>query len=243
MNRTVRTVALAAGLALLGGAAGCASRASKTTGEASATAGAGTGSTTAATSGSPKVLTSLSSLSPAKPLGPLDAQGAAIAKVIGPENATSLAAAKWTPLSTVRHVGNDQHPGEERLLNDKAARFDLVCIRIMDHLFTAMQELEATDPVVRIDVPADLKPVIVTGILNRHGQLKELILEQHSGQSTVDNMVIEACKRGLYIGNPPPQAITPNGDYRVRIEARIESFGSTDRQHWLFKTYIGMALL
>jgi hypothetical protein len=242
MTRTVRTIALAAGLALLGGAAGCASRASTATGKAGAPAGAGTGSTGAA-SESPKVLTSLSSLSSAKPIGPLNAQGAAIAKVIGTANATSLAAAKWTPLSTVRHVGNDQHPGEERLLNDKAARFDLVCIRVMDHLFAAMQALEATDPVVRIDVPADLKPVIVTGILNRHGQLKELILEQHSGQSAVDNMVIEACKKGLYIGNPPPQAMTPHGDYRVRIEARIESFGSTDHQHWLFKTYIGMALL
>jgi hypothetical protein len=243
MTRTLRTVALAAALGLFGGVAGCASRAPQAGGKLAAQASAATASKARAASESPKVLTSLSSLSQANTLGPLDKQSAAMSKIIGPENPASLARATMAPVNAVRRVGNDKYPGEERLRNDKAARFDRVCIRVMDQLFAAMQELETTDSVERLNVPVDVKPVVITGILNRQGRLTELIIDQHSGEAGVDRMVVEACKKALYIGNPPPEALTPSGDYRMRIEARIESYGSTDQRHSLFKTYIGMALL
>ena len=54
-----------------------------------------------------------------------------------------------------------------------------------------------------LSFPTDLKWVIITATLNSHGVLKELVVDQHSGAAAVDKMVIAACKKGLYIHNPP----------------------------------------
>jgi hypothetical protein len=47
----------------------------------------------------------------------------------------------------------------------------------------------------------------------------------------------------MYIRNPPPEAGDANGNYKLRLEARMENFASLDGEHWQFKTYLGLAIL
>ena len=84
---------------------------------------------------------------------------------------------------------------------------------------------------------------IITGTLNPQGMLKELVIEQHSGAAAVDKMIVAACKKGLYIRNPPADAAETSGNYRVRVEARLQNYASIDGEHWKFKTYMGLAVL
>jgi len=59
----------------------------------------------------------------------------------------------------------------------------------------------------------------------------------------MDKLMIDACKKALYLRNPPADAAVANGDYEVRIEARMENFSTMDGEHWDFKTYMGLAIL
>ncbi len=143
---------------------------------------------------------------------------------------------------SVRYVGSGKRPGQERLLNAKAAQFSNFSGRLMDQVFEAMQTLEREDPIDRLQLPRETKPVILTATMNANGQLKEIVLEQHSGVADLDKMVIAACKQGLYAHNPPPEARAKDGNYRVRLSAFIKNYASQG-QVWTFKTYLGIALL
>ena len=145
-------------------------------------------------------------------------------------------------LADVRHVGDDKHPCDQRLLNKKAALFDALSMRLMDQVFHQMVELQ-TGEISRMKLPSDLKWVVITGRMDRHGVLKELILEQHSGTAAVDKLMIAACKKALYLQNPPADAVNAEGNYEVRIESRMENYASLDGEHWYFKTYLGIAIL
>ena len=106
-----------------------------------------------------------------------------------------------------------------------------------------MAQLQRGENFSRLKLPTDTKWVVITGTMNDHGVLKEMVLDQHSGTAAVDKLVIAACKKGIYIHNPPPEALDTNGNYSVRIEARFENFASLDGEHWSFKTYLGLAIL
>ncbi len=250
MERRIRLSALAAVLAMAGMATGCAwLRATFPplgTGSPApppaAPAPAQAPETPSASADEPHVLTDLSTLSSADPIDPFGPQATVASNAPAATGAPAKSAASESA-GAVRRVGDGRHPGEERLLNEKAARFDTLSMRVMDQLFAAIEELEATGAIARLRMPADLKPVVLAGTLNQHGKLVKLALEQHSGQAAVDQMMVRACKRALHLNNPPPEALTPEGNYQVRIEARIENFASVDQRHWTFKTYIGMALL
>lgn len=190
----------------------------------------------------PRLLTDLSSLSPGPPLESVGERIIGSREIAGAGRAAPIRRSAQSSGAVFR-VGDDRHPGEEHFLNEKAARFDMLSVRVMNQLFAAMQELEESEEGARLKVADGLRPVLITGTLNKDGRLGTLVLEQHSGQAKVDQMAIRACKRALYINNPPPEAMTSAGDYRIRIEARIENYASTDEEHWVFKTYIGIALL
>lgn len=129
------------------------------------------------------------------------------------------------------------------MLNKKAAQFDTLSIHLMDQVFAQMTTLEEGDEISHLKLPTDLRWVIITGTLSRQGVLKELVIEQHSGTAAVDKMVVAACKKGLYLHNPPQDAVDSAGNYKVRVEARMENFASLDGEHWQFKTYMGLAIL
>ena len=190
----------------------------------------------------PHPVSDLSALSTANSLDPFHKNDLAIARQVTSAD-DSDAVAKRQGLGSVRHVGDDKHPGVEKLLNQKSAQFESLSMQIMDQVFAQVEGLEETDQISHLKLPDDLKPVIITGTLNRDGKLNELVVEQHSGQAAIDRMVIAACKKGLYIQNPPPDALSTPQTYKVRLETRLENYTSLDGEHWQFKTFIAMALL
>lgn len=192
----------------------------------------------------PRTVTDLSEVAPGNPLSPFGKQEQTIARrVASDDNGQGGATGNLDAVGDVRHIGDDKHPGEERLLNKKAAQFSQLSMRLMDQIFIQMRHLQDEDQFSRLKLPTDLKWVIILGTLNSQGVLKELELEQHSGMAAVDKMVIAACKKGLFIRNPPAEAADSTGGYKVRVEARFENFASSDGEHWQFKTYIGLAIL
>jgi hypothetical protein len=192
----------------------------------------------------PHPVTDLSQLAPGNALDPFGKHEQIIARRVASEgDSGGGGVANLDALGSVRHAGDDRHPCEQRLLNKKAAQFDLLSVRLLDQVFVQIADLQRGNEISHLKVPTELKWVIITGTLNSQGVLKELVIEQHSGTAAVDRMVVAACKKGLYIHNPPAEAVDASGNYKVRIEARMENFASMDGEHWEFKTYMGLAIL
>jgi hypothetical protein len=192
----------------------------------------------------PHPVTDLSQVAPGSAMNPFGKRDQIIARNIASESAISENNAQNIGgLASVRNTGDDKHPCEQRLLNQKAAQFVMLSGHLMDQVFEQIAHLEDQDQISHLKLPTDLKWVIITATLNSDGVLKELVVDQHSGAAAVDRMVIAACKKGLYIQNPPAGAADPSGNYKFRIEARFENFASMDGEHWEFKTYMGLAIL
>ena len=194
----------------------------------------------------PHVLTDLSSLSAAPtiasmnlPSGPAPAPSAATES--SPNEATNLGRYFAEQPGHARRVGKATAPAEERLLNAKAARFAEFSGTLVHQVLVAAIGLEHGEIETKV-VPDNANPVIITAIMNKDGKLGELIVEQRSGSGAVDHLMVEACKLGLWAGNPPPEAMT-DGEYRIRIEGRLKNFSTSDQQHWEFETHVGLALL
>jgi hypothetical protein len=192
----------------------------------------------------PRPVTNLSDLALGSTLAPFGKRDQVIARRVAAENDSEPDGGEnLDTLAIVRHVGDPRHPGEERLLNKKAAQFDLLSTRLLNQFFEEVLKLQTGYEISHLKLPTDLKPVIVTATLDRQGVLKELVIEQHSGMATIDKMVIAACKKGLYIHNPPVEALDKDGNYQIRLQLRMENFASVDGEHWEFKTYMGLAIL
>src|SRR5712692_2203820 len=141
-----------------------------------------------------------------------------------------------------RRIGTDANPGEERLLNDKAAKFANFSQVILDRLFAQLRLAEKTEEISRTRLPTDIKPVVITAIMDKDGKLTELILEQHSGKARIDQMMLGACKKAIWYRNPPPEALSDDGTYHLTIQGRLENYASTDETHWSFVTRIGLGI-
>ncbi|HYA36499.1 MAG TPA: hypothetical protein VEF03_12815 [Candidatus Binataceae bacterium] len=196
----------------------------------------------------PRQIENLSDLSPVNPLNPFNkaAPAAPPPSPQGGASAQNSSGADSNPTieysGAIRHVGDDKYPGEVRLMNRKAAQYEGVSARVTDQIFEEMLRLERSSQFSRLKIHSELKPVIVTGTLNKDGKLRELVLEQHSGQAIIDKMVIDACKKGLYLNNPPVAMVTADGDYKIQIEAHFENFAQQEEM-WTFKTYMAIGIL
>jgi hypothetical protein len=198
----------------------------------------------------PRLVRNLSELSASKttnpfensPAVPLKAPKAAAAAVSSGKDDEATRAFLDAP-ATVRRVGTDTTPGEQRLSNAKAARFANFSRVLLDRVFAAAVELEAEDKIAKRKLPENLKPVVLTAIMNPEGRLQELIIEQHSGQAVVDSLFVEACQKGLWYNNPPKDAQTSSGNYQLRIQGRLRNFASQGSDLWTFTTYLDLAIL
>jgi hypothetical protein len=132
---------------------------------------------------------------------------------------------------------------QERLLNAKAAQYSGFSSRMLSQLLKEMVKLEKQPPADTMILPDDVKPVIVTAVLNGKGQLRELIFEQHSGVATVDNLVIKACKESLWAGTAPEEALAEDGNYRLRIEAEVSNYSADREGKQEFITRLGLGIL
>jgi hypothetical protein len=142
-----------------------------------------------------------------------------------------------------KYVGTDTNPGTEKLLNPKADQYAVFASDLADHLFSELRRREMDDEIARVKLPDDLKPVVITATLDKHGKLTELVLEQHSGKTLVDNLFISACKKALWAHNPPPGALADTGVYRIRVEGKLATWASIGDGRWRYKTWIGIGLL
>ena len=140
-----------------------------------------------------------------------------------------------------QRAGKATAPAGEGLLNEKAARFAQFSSTLLHQVLVAAIGLEHGE-IETVVVPDNVNSVIITAIMNQDGKLKELIVEQRSGSGALDRLMVQACKQGLWTGNPPPEAMT-DGEYRLRIEGRVKNFSTTDQKHWEFETHVGLALL
>lgn len=186
----------------------------------------------------PTIVNDLSSISKATPVGVLPPPAVA-------SNTPSVAPSRVSEALTgmKREIGTERQPAEEQLLNPKAAEFATFARVILDRLYFQLRVREAEQEISAHKVPDDLEPVVITATLSPDGQLKELTLEQHSGKGVVDRMMIDACKKAVWYRNPPREALSADGTYKLRIQGRLENFASMDGRNWTFKTYLGIAIL
>lgn len=192
----------------------------------------------------PTIVSSLSALSDA-PIDPLHPEAV---PVKGAALLSSSSSDRDSPRAFLaepgfeRMVGTDKDPGVERLLDAKAAKFANFSQALLERLFSQMRLAEKTEEISRIKLPTDIKPVIITAIMDKNGKLTELVLEQHSGKAAIDKMMLDACKKALWYRNPPQEALSGDGNYKLTIEARLENFATMDARHWSFITHIGLGI-
>lgn len=188
-----------------------------------------------------------------------------MAPVLSTPNMAVAAAAQPTP-SMGAHAPGDQTPAalrrlflndpgasrysetplphaQERLLNAKAAKYSAFSSRMLSQLLQEMVKLEGQPPIDTMVLPDDLKPVILTAVLNQQGQLRELIFDQHSGVATVDRLIVKACKESLWAGTVPAEALARDGDYRLRIEAELSNYSADREGKQTFITRLGLGIL
>jgi hypothetical protein len=141
-----------------------------------------------------------------------------------------------------RNIGTDKNPGSVRLLNDKAAKFGIFSSVILDRIYARLAIAEKSEEISRLKLPSELKPVVLTAILDKSGKLTEIIVEHHSGKANVDNMLIDVCKKSIWYENPPAAALSGDGVYRLTIRLKLENFASMDQTHWSFVTDLGLGI-
>jgi hypothetical protein len=141
-----------------------------------------------------------------------------------------------------REIGTERNPATARLLNAKAAKFGNFAAVILDRIYAQLIVAERSDEISRTKLPADIRPVVITAILNKSGKLTELILEQHSGKAKIDKMLIDVCKKSIWYENPPVGALADDGTYKLTIRMKLENFASLDEHHWSFTTDLGLGI-
>jgi len=142
----------------------------------------------------------------------------------------------------VREVGTDANPATVRLLNAKAAKFGNFSAVILDHIYAQLIIAERSEEISRTKLPTEIKAVVITAIMDKSGKLTELILEQHSGKARIDQMMLEVCKKGIWYENPPADALSGDGNYKLTIRMKLENFASSDEHHWSFITDLGLGI-
>jgi hypothetical protein len=109
-------------------------------------------------------------------------------------------------------------------------------------VYAQLSFAEKTEDISRTRLPTEIKPVVITAILDKSGKLTELILEQHSGKAKIDQMMIDVCKKGIWYENPPAAALSGDGNYKLTIRMKLENFASSDERHWSFITDLGLGI-
>ena len=192
----------------------------------------------------PKLLSSLNDVN-ATPVNPfaidqVPARGEGMLVDHGPVSAGPRTYQTEPGISRV--VGNEENPGTVRLLNAKAAKFGSFSGIILDRIYAQLIKAERTEEISRTKLPTEVKAVVITAVLDKRGKLTELILEQHSGKSKIDQMMLDVCRKSIWYENPPVEALSSDGTYQLTIRLKLENYASSDETHWNFITDLGLGL-
>jgi len=196
----------------------------------------------------PRILTDLSRLSTANTVAvpgaaatPRPALAADKTRPPANEVVTHKIAAE-APSSRYNPEATTSYRGGVKLLNDKARQFANFSDLLLQQTLKAAEQA-APDKLENRRVPGDLKPVILTTVLDPQGRLNEIVIDQHSGDLLVDRWFIEACKKGVWSRNPPPGARASDGNYRLRLEGTVIN-ASFDRYGiYSYETAVGLSIL
>jgi len=192
----------------------------------------------------PKLLSDLSAVS-AAPINPVGGNAVPVfAEGTLPEHAAVSAGPRnfESEPGIARQVGTERNPATVRMLNDKAAKFGNFSVVILQRVYAQLILAERSEEISRSKLPTEIKPVIITAILDKTGKLTELILEQHSGKAKIDKMMLDVCKKGIWYENPPAGALSGDGNYELTIRAALKNFASSDGSHWSFITDLGIGI-
>ena len=192
----------------------------------------------------PKLLSSLNDVN-ATPVNPfainqVPARGEGMLVDHGPSSAGPRTYQIEPGISRV--VGNEENPGTVRLLNAKAAKFGTFAGIILDRIYAQLIKAERTEEISRTKLPTEVKAVVITAVLDKRGKLTELILEQHSGKSKIDQMMLDVCRKSIWYENPPVEALSSDGTYQLTIRLKLENYASSDETHWNFITDLGLGI-
>ncbi len=129
--------------------------------------------------------------------------------------------------------------GDITLLNAKADRYAVFVRRVATQVFAQLR-LVGWDTLMSGDIRAISDFTTVYATLSPQGQLLKVTLEDGSGSSRFDNVVIEASKRGAKDSNPPPGALGDDGNIHFVFKARSWSqvganrrTGALSERRWL----------
>ena len=138
-----------------------------------------------------------------------------------------------------RQAGTDANPGEQRLLNAKAAKFANFSQVILDRIFRATPTRRESRKRYPEDQVADrhqARDNYQVRSWMRNGKLTELILEeQHSGRAEIDQMVIAVCKEGDLVSQPA--AGSAFGRRKLQDHGPVQAHKlctQKDEAHWSF---------
>jgi hypothetical protein len=143
---------------------------------------------------------------------------------------------------SIVHGGEARSAGDRTLLNAKARQFPEFSYAMLNQTLVVAQELEDKQ-LQDHKLPDEIKPVILTAVMTPDGKLTDISVEQHSGVGTVDRIMIDACKKGLWAMNPPQAARAANGTYRIRFEGVVNNYSYDLEGDYKYITHLGLALL
>jgi hypothetical protein len=244
--------AIAAGIAAMVILAGCAMTAKPAT-KASFATEASDGEAPRALSTQPQVISNLTQLAEPSARPPANAQNLLVGAAGLHDSASkandpqSLADQNLEHLYLSQQHGNLVHGGEgagagdRTLLNAKAREFPEFSYALLNQTLSAAQELE-TKRLAQQKLPDEIKPLIVIATMMPDGQLTDLAVEQHTGVGTIDRILIDACKKGLWARNPPKGAMA-DGVYRMRFEGVINNYSYDVEGNYRYVTHLGLALM
>jgi hypothetical protein len=140
------------------------------------------------------------------------------------------------------HEGREPAPGDTSLLNDKARQYSDFSFAILGQTLSAARAIEPGRLKGR-KLPAEIGTIELTATMDSEGRLTDIAIESHTGDHEVDEVIIDACKRGIWSRNPPAGALDADGNIRVRLRAQIKAYSFDRYGNYHYRTELGLALL
>ena len=196
------------------------------------------------------MVTDLSQLSSSNPLARLDQQrqllsGQSTPQSSQPSNQTVSNIGRFyiANQKTAQLIEAPSRPaGDARLLNAKAAQYPEFAYDIVNRTLAVAQDM-APQKLEQHRLPEDIKPIVLTAVMTPEGKLTDIYIEHRSGFSAVDQLFIDACKKGIWARNPPAGALSSDGTYRLRIEGIIFNYSYNHENLYSYSTHVGIGLL
>src|SRR5439155_22389479 len=133
-------------------------------------------------------------------------------------------------------------PGGTAPLNDEAREFSEFSYQLLNQTLKAAHTIEP-DRLSGRKLPQDIAPMVLTAVMDSQGRLTEIAIESHSGDRTVDQIIIESCKKGLWSRNPPSQAVASDGTYRLHVRGLIRAYKFDFKRRYHYETQLGPGIL